>query len=178
MSSESDILSRLVRPAGGKSGQGDPWEALAATQPTHEADEAAEVDGDSKLNGLLQRINDLTRGNSAAEITNPEALLAGGTQAGQSKAEFVPREPQSLQEVGLSESEVEALVLKLLLSRGDLVGRDIAEHIRLPFVLIDEILRQLKHDQLVVYRGSAAMNDYLYQLTDLGRERAPARGTL
>ena len=74
--------------------------------------------------------------------------------------------------MGLSESEVEALVLKLLLSRGDLVGRDIADHIRLPFVLIDELLRQLKRDQLVVYRGSAAMNDYLYQLTDLGRERA------
>ncbi len=72
----------------------------------------------------------------------------------------------------MSESEVEALILKLLLSRGDLVGRDVADHIRLPFVLIDEVLRQLKHDQLVVYRGSAAMNDYLYQPTDLGRERA------
>jgi len=30
----------------------------------------------------------------------------------------------------------------------------------------------LKSEQLVVYRGSATMNDYLYQLTDLGRERA------
>jgi predicted ATPase with chaperone activity len=30
----------------------------------------------------------------------------------------------------------------------------------------------MKFDQLLVYRGSAPMNDYVYQLTDLGRERA------
>jgi predicted ATPase with chaperone activity len=30
----------------------------------------------------------------------------------------------------------------------------------------------MKADQLVVHKGSAAMNDYLYQLTDMGRERA------
>ena len=124
--------------------------------------------GDAKLNGLLQRINDLTGGGDAAG----DASLAGSEVGEARDAEFIPREPQSLQEVGLSESEVESLILKLMLSRGDLVGRDIADHIRLPFVLVDEILRQMKQDQLVVYRSSAAMNDYLYQLTDLGRERA------
>ena len=46
--------------------------------------------------------------------------------------EFLPREPQSLAETGLSPSEIESLILKLLLSRGDLVGRDVAEHIQLP----------------------------------------------
>ena len=30
----------------------------------------------------------------------------------------------------------------------------------------------MKADQLVVHKGSAPMNDYLYQLTDIGRERA------
>ena len=30
----------------------------------------------------------------------------------------------------------------------------------------------MKKDQLVVHRGAAAMNDYQFQLTDLGRERA------
>ena len=165
MSSESDILSRLVKKEGADSPSGDPWDSLAATEPAHEASE--ERDGDTKLNGLLQRIQDLTGENAAGDdsLTGSEAVEARD-------AEFMPHEPQSLQEVGLSESEVESLILKLMLSRGDLVGRDIADHIRLPFVLIDEILRQCKHDQLVVYRSSAAMNDYLYQLTDLGRERA------
>ena len=166
MSSESDILSRLVKKEGADSSSGDPWDSLAATGPAHEASE--EGDGDTKLNGLLQRIQDLTGAGMLPETIRYQ----GVKQVGARDAEFIPREPQSLQEVGLSESEVESLILKLMLSRGDLVGRDIADHIRLPFVLIDEILRQCKHDQLVVYRSSAAMNDYLYQLTDLGRERA------
>ncbi len=168
MSSESDILARLVRREKGADGQDDPWAALAATEPTHEGSLGRDGDDDAKLNGLLQRINELTGG----AVAPAEPKRTGRTASTDGGTEFIPCEPRSLQEVGLSESEVEALILKLLLSRGDLVGRDVADHIRLPFVLVDEVLRQLKHDQLVVYRGSAAMNDYLYQLTDLGRERA------
>ncbi len=169
MSSDSDILSRLVGKDGAQSAGGDAWESLAATRPAHEANDG-ESD-DSKLNGLLQRIHSLAGGSDQPNGSD-SSQLHEGRALGEQQVEFIPREPQSLQEVGLSASEVEALVLKLMLSRGDLVGRDIADHIRLPFVLVDEVLRQLKHDQLVVYRSSAAMNDYLYQLTDLGRERA------
>jgi predicted ATPase with chaperone activity len=86
--------------------------------------------------------------------------------------EYIPAEPASIRDAGLTESEVESLMLKYLLSRGDSTGRDVAEQIRLPFILIDPLLRQLKFDQLLIYRGSAPMNDYVYQLTDLGRERA------
>jgi predicted ATPase with chaperone activity len=58
------------------------------------------------------------------------------------------------------------------LSRGDASGRDIADQIKLPFVLLEELLRQMKNDQWVVHRGAAAMNDYQYQLTDKGREKS------
>ncbi|MBN2291553.1 MAG: AAA family ATPase [Pirellulales bacterium] len=81
-------------------------------------------------------------------------------------------EPESFREAGLTDSEVEALALKYLLARGDATGREIAEQIKLPFVLLDKLLWNLKSEQLVVHRGSAPMNDYQYQLTDLGRERA------
>ena len=85
---------------------------------------------------------------------------------------FVPREPASFREAGLTDDDVEALVLKYLLSRGDSTGREIAEQVKLPFVLVDQLLRQMKLDQLLVHRGSAPMNDYVYQITELGRERA------
>jgi predicted ATPase with chaperone activity len=58
------------------------------------------------------------------------------------------------------------------MARGDSTGRDVADQLKLPFLLIDELLRGLKADQLVAYRGGATMNDFLYALTDLGRERA------
>ncbi|NLZ02220.1 MAG: AAA family ATPase [Pirellulaceae bacterium] len=80
-------------------------------------------------------------------------------------------EPRSFRHAQLTDSAVESLILKYLLARGDASGRDIAEQIRLPFVLVDALLRQLKIDQLVVHRGAAPMNDYQYQLSELGRER-------
>jgi predicted ATPase with chaperone activity len=89
-----------------------------------------------------------------------------------SAGEFVPTDPASLREAGLTDSEVEALALKYLLSRGDAAGREIADQVKLPFILLEPLLRQLKYDQLVVYRAAAPANDYVYQLTDLGRERA------
>ncbi|MFW6169024.1 MAG: AAA family ATPase [Planctomycetota bacterium] len=166
MSSDPDILSRLVGRKNGGTPDQSPWESLAATGPAHERDVDIDDENDTKLNGLLQRINQLT---DAGEGRGERGSAGEGVKE---QDVFVPREPESLQAAGLSKSEVESLILKLMLSRGDLLGRDIAAHIRLPFVMVDELLRQMKTDQLVVYHSSAAMNDYLYQLTDLGRERA------
>ncbi|NLF68758.1 MAG: AAA family ATPase [Candidatus Anammoximicrobium sp.] len=59
-----------------------------------------------------------------------------------------------------------------MLSRGNLTGREVTEHIKLPYVMVERSLREMKHDQLVVYRNAAPMNDYVYQLTEIGRERA------
>src|SRR5262249_22694645 len=47
-----------------------------------------------------------------------------------------------------------------------------AEQVKLPFKLIDGMLGRMKNEQLVYYYADAPMNDYVYQLTDMGRERA------
>ncbi len=86
--------------------------------------------------------------------------------------EFVPMEPRSLEEAKLTESEVEALILKFLLARGEASGRQIADQVKLPFILVERLLRGMKNDQLVAHRGAAPMNDYVFQLTEMGRERA------
>jgi DNA-binding PadR family transcriptional regulator len=85
---------------------------------------------------------------------------------------FVPHEPKSLQEVGMSEDEIERLILKFLLARGATVGRDIAKSLCLPFGLLTPLLNNLKTHHLLAYRNSTSMGDYEYILTDLGRERA------
>jgi hypothetical protein len=121
------------------------------------------TNADAELAAAFERI---------AKLTNPGKEQTAATPAGTKPTAFTPAEPESFQEAGLTDSEVEALIVKFLLARGDVVGRDIAEQIKLPFVLLDELLRQMKYSQLVVHHGSAAMNDFVYQLTDLGRERA------
>jgi hypothetical protein len=85
---------------------------------------------------------------------------------------WIPIEPQSLGDAGISEGQLEHLILKFLGACGDLSGRDLAEHHALPFRMVEPILATLKQAQLVAFRGSAPMNDYIYQLTDMGRESA------
>jgi DNA-binding PadR family transcriptional regulator len=130
---------------------------------------------DETLKSLLARINALA--DQASGPTGPRRVEAPfpdtrGTAPVAAGNSFIPIEPSSFQEAQLTESEIEALALKYLLARGDLSGRTIADQIKLPFVLLDELLRRMKNDQLIAHRSSAPMNDYQYQLTDLGRERA------
>jgi hypothetical protein len=158
------LLAQLAGQAAGA----DPWAALAASPPKHaQPDDASDKATDEKLGQLLDRIRDLATPSSAAELSTAQIVAGAST-----RDSFIPLEPATFAEAGLTTSAVEGLMLKMLLSRGDTTGRQISEHLRLPFLILDELLRQMKADQLVVHKGSAPMNDYLYQLTDIGRERA------
>jgi DNA-binding PadR family transcriptional regulator len=156
----------------------------APAKPMPAKIDVASVSEDPKLANLLQRIQQLT---TAPELGSPapaehQGLEIGGVEPQASvnvpvdgqgqRDDYVPREPTSVREAGLTDSDVEALILKYLLSKGEASGRDMADQVRLPFAIMDVLMRQMKYDQLLVYRGTSALNDYIYQLTDLGRERA------
>ncbi len=158
---KDDLLQRLAS-KGASGSDEDVWSTVAATEPTHAK---RGDDADDKLDGLLNRINALTD-------SGPAEVPDDACDESLDKHRFVPVEPESFEAAGLTQSQVEALALKLLLARGDASGRDVVEQVKLPFRLVDALLRQLKHERLVAHRGAAAMNDYIYQLTDLGRERA------
>lgn len=85
---------------------------------------------------------------------------------------FLPCEPTTLEATGLSANEIEALVLKLLLTSGPTDGRKIAEQIRLPFGLVGEHLRALRTQMLLTISNQAQMGDFEYDLTEDGRKRA------
>ena len=85
---------------------------------------------------------------------------------------WLPPEPESLEEAGVSEGQLEHLILKFLGAVGDLSGRDLADQHALPFRIVEPVLASLKQAQLAAFRGSAPMNDYVYQLTEKGREAA------
>lgn len=85
---------------------------------------------------------------------------------------FVPDEPSNYGEAGISEMSVEELIIKYLFSVGETSGQAIADQVRIPFTMIVDLLQRLKDDQLIHYRGTTSINDYICQVTDLGRERA------
>lgn len=85
-----------------------------------------------------------------------------------------PEVPESLADSGLSGSFVADLVLKTLFSHGALTGDRLAEMIRLPFVLLDEMILSLQHRHLVEVRGADGhgRRGYTFDLTGAGREQA------
>jgi len=106
------------------------------------------------------------------------AVLAGATHVAGERTSFFPDEPQTRDETGLSVTEIESLILKLLLNCGLATGREIARHIRLPFAIVKDELQSLKSQLLVSYRDGAPMNDYEYELTELGVDRARRRAEI
>jgi predicted ATPase with chaperone activity len=92
------------------------------------------------------------------------ALLAGDT--------FLPARPRNLEESGLNESMVEGLICKRLASVGNESGRSLAEQICLPLAILEERFQKLRSRQIISHKGAAALNDYVYTLTDQGRQYA------
>ena len=86
---------------------------------------------------------------------------------------FRPAEPASLRETGLPETLVDALICKHLLTIGMESGRGIAEAVCLPYAIMEDRYQKLRARQIICHRGAAALNDYLYALSDQGREHAP-----
>jgi predicted ATPase with chaperone activity len=101
---------------------------------------------------------------TAQDFGRISALLASDS--------FQPQEPANLEESGLSESLVEALICKQLAAVGMASGRMLSEHICLPFGILEPRFQKLRSRQLIVHKGAAALNDYSYALTEQGREHA------
>ena len=126
---------------------------VTAWLPKRHVPEAAR--SDSQLSALFDRV---------------EALL--GTQPATAEEQFIPRVPERLEETGLSADDVERLMLKYLLAKGSSTGRAVSQQVRLPFGIVDPLLKGLKYDQLLTFVGTAEMGDYEYSITEMGRERA------
>lgn len=87
-------------------------------------------------------------------------------------APYQPRQPKSFAEAGQTAEDIEKLICKLLASRNLLNGRHIAEHLGLPFRLLEDLYRRMKNGMIFLQKNTAPFNDFEYALTELGRERA------
>lgn len=85
---------------------------------------------------------------------------------------FLPPEPRSLEETGLTGAIVEDLILKTVANAGSKTGRQISESLCLPLPILEDCFTTLRNRQHLAPTGSAMLGDYVYQLTDQGRERA------
>ena len=110
---------------------------------------------DSHLSALFNRVQSLLGSQNSADAER-----------------FIPRCPETLAETGLSSDEIERLILKFLFQKGISSGRAVASQIRIPFGIVDPILKNLRFDQLLTLANTMDMGDYEYEITDRGRDRA------
>ncbi|MGE3317049.1 MAG: AAA family ATPase, partial [Planctomycetaceae bacterium] len=116
---------------------------------------APPVKNNARLSELFDRVNSLLGGKGA-----------DGSET------FRPACPETLDQTGLTGDDVERLVLKFMLAKGTAPGRAICNQIRLPFQIVEPMLKQLKQEQILAFKGAAEMGDYEYAITDYGRDRA------
>ncbi len=100
--------------------------------------------------------------------TPSESHQAPAAASGQ----WFPKPVKSFAEAGLDIGVIESLILKYLSGVGSATGGQIATEICLPAEPVIEYLALLKHQQIVVHVGAAAMGDFVYRLTDSGMDRA------
>jgi predicted ATPase with chaperone activity len=85
---------------------------------------------------------------------------------------YSPSEPRTLDQTGLTEGLVDSLICKHLSAVGQESGRSIAGNVCLSFSILEDRLQKLRTRQVLTHRGAAPLNDYVYALTDQGREYA------
>ena len=111
---------------------------------------------DRRLTDLFDRVNQLL-GDAQAE-----------------EGVYRPKCPETIEAAGLTHEEVEGLILKYLAARGVASGRQICNQIKLPFNIIEPIVRDLKLEHMLSLSGTAEAGDFHYTITDTGRSRARA----
>lgn len=67
---------------------------------------------------------------------------------------------------------LEGIIYRFLNTCGESEGRRIADQVKLPFRMVEPILVRMKAEQNVGYKNATATNDYIYVLTESGRQVA------
>jgi len=84
-----------------------------------------------------------------------------------------PAAPRSLHDTGLSEQTLVELISKVLYLRGNMRLLDVAQHLRLPTAILEEMFAFLRAERVVeLLRRGASAGDVDYGLTERGRTRA------
>ena len=110
------------------------------------------------------------------DLFNRVNMLLGDPAADRKESQqpqgFVPRQPRSMRETGIPPAMIEKLIMRFLFQVGGDTSRRIAAQVRLPFKVIEPMLKQLRADKHIDLSGTTSTGDSEYCVTEAGRERA------
>ena len=110
---------------------------------------------------------------SPADTYGDTSFVFNGVQSPKKKRGlFIPPVPNNLREAGVREVELEALLLKSLFTLGAATGQSLTNQLKLPGGLVRKEVDKLRAELLITLKGSTETGDFLYQLTEVGVQRA------
>lgn len=87
---------------------------------------------------------------------------------------FWPQQPRTIEEAGLNVAMVEELILKAVFFAGEMRGMDIANRLKLPSAIVDEVIEGLRRQKYLDIRGGGGSgvgrSTMIYQLTSFATE--------
>ena len=167
------LLSQLAAilqtdaPEGGASAPGHPGHPLAGRGSTEAATETSAAELRALGLPVFDSATPIDAG-PADRYHDSRATTAPIPRPG----EFVPLAPNEFSSLRLAEAEVESLMLKFLMHRHNATGCEIAAQVGLPYGICEKLLHGMKTDRLMGLKGAAGLNDFVYELTEAGIERA------
>lgn len=123
------------------------------------------------LDDLFNRVNQLLGAPVVQTQEQQESETSSNHDPSSAGEVFIPRQPQTIRETGVSAALLESLIMKYLFQVGRSPTRGIASQLKLSFKVIEPILRQLRADKNIDLAGTTNTGDSEYVITDLGRER-------
>lgn len=110
------------------------------------------------------------------ELFNRVNMLLGEPSAERNDANqsegFVPRQPRNMRETGIPPAMMEKIIMRFLFQVGAETSRRIAGQLKLPFKVVEPMLKQLRQDKHIDLAGTTSTGDSEYCITESGRERA------
>lgn len=157
-----------------------PGDAAAATPPGRPSGPAPAPSGPKPAQNAKPQTPNTAAGKPAEAAGGPKQSLGASVEIPPGPLGFTPSrdeawrpvEPESMEKAGINESILEAIIYRYLLTAGEAEGRKIADQVKVPFRLVEPILTRLKMEQNLAYRSATATNDYVYVLTETGRQIA------
>src|SRR5579884_2426185 len=103
-----------------------------------------------------------------------QQLKRSGMDWDNGMAPEAPSAPETLAQTGLTLGFLSDLILRILYTRGGMVGLDLSRILCLPFKIVEEALTFLKNEKCVEILGGDLIGriSYRFNLTELGRRRA------
>lgn len=87
---------------------------------------------------------------------------------------FTPYQPQTIEETGLNRTFLFEHLLRIIYNKGRVTGLDLVDEIKLPYAIIDVLLKELRGQELIDIAGQRGYGDvnYEYVLTPRGNQAA------